>query len=94
MANKKPKAGKKVPMKKSATPAENSRMYIRVSDTKDQDMLLDLKKVIEANSGETEVVLVVGADKQIIRLPSRMDSRAEAVDKVVALVGSENLKLQ
>lgn len=89
---KKPKVGKKVPMK--AVRPETARMYIRVADSKDQEMLMDLKKVIEENRGETEVVLVVGSDKQVIRLPSRMDSGAESVDKVVALVGSENLKLQ
>jgi DNA polymerase-3 subunit alpha len=91
---KKPKAGKKIPMKKATAPAEPSRLYIRMVDTKDQDLLLDLKKVIEANSGEVEVVLVVGPNKQVIRLPSRVNPIPESIDKVVALVGAENLKLQ
>lgn len=90
---KKPKAGKKVPMK-AAAKSESSRLYIRVEDSKDQEMLMDLKKVIEANSGDTEVVLVVGTDKQVIRLPSRMNNKPESIDQVVALVGAENLKLQ
>lgn len=91
---KKPKATKKVPMKPAPVASESARMYIRVADSKDREMLMDLKKVIEDNRGETEVVLVVGDDKQVIRLPSRMDSAPECVDKVVALVGSENLKMQ
>lgn len=94
---KKPKISKKVPMKassKAASKTEAARMYIRVADSKDQDMLMDLKKVIEGNQGDTEVVLVVGDDKQVIRLPARVDNAPESVDKVVALVGAENLKLQ
>lgn len=90
---KKPKTGKKVPHKPAA-PKSSSRMYIRMKDTSDQDLLLDLKAIIEANSGDTEVVLVVGSDKQVIRLPARVNSAPESVDKVVALVGAENLKLQ
>lgn len=90
---KKPKITKK-PSVRSVSPVDSARMYIRVADSKDQEMLLDLKKVIEANRGETEVVLVVGDDKQVIRLPAKVNSAPESVDQVVALVGSENLKLQ
>lgn len=97
---KKPRAGKvaavvpaKTTVPMSAKTVEQ-RMYIRVPDSKNQDMLIDLKKLIEANRGETEVVLVVGNDKQVIRLPSRVDSAPESLDQVVALVGAENLKLQ
>lgn len=90
---KKPKAGKKKSALK-AVKADPARMYIRLPDSKDQEMLLDLKKVIEANRGDTEVVLVVGSDKQVIRLPARVDSGPESVDQVVALVGAVNLKLQ
>jgi len=89
---KKLKVAKKVPMKKAAP--EPSRMYIRMADTKDQELLLNLKRVIEANSGDTEVVLVVGADKQVIRLPARVDNAPASIDKVISIVGAENCKLQ
>ena len=90
---KKPKPGKKVPHKPVST-TQPSRMYIRMTDTSNQELLLDLKSLIESNSGDTEVVLVVGADKQVIRLPARVNSSPDSVDKVAALVGVENLKLQ
>jgi len=91
---KKPKASSSLGGAKKTASAASERMYIRVADSKNQDMLLDLKKVIDDNSGETEVVLVVGDDKQVIRLPAKVSSSPESVDQVVALVGSENLKLQ
>jgi DNA polymerase III alpha subunit len=91
----KPKAGKvsKVPHKPSAT-TSSSRMYVRMNDTTDQALLLDLKTVIESNGGETEVVLVVGPNKQVIRLPSRISTAPEAVDQIINLVGADNVKLQ
>lgn len=90
---KKPKAGKKVAAKKPADTAAK-RLYLRVADSKDQTLLMDLKKVIESHTGDTEVVLVVGNEKQVIRLPARISNQPTAIDALVALVGADNLKLQ
>lgn len=91
---KKLKAGKKTAPRKVTQADVTTRLYIRLADSRDQALLMDLKKIIENNSGEMEVVLVVGADKQVIRLPARINNSPDSIDQVVALVGTENIKLQ
>lgn len=90
-----PKVGKvsRKPVQHKPT-ATSQRMFIRVPSTEDQTFLVDLKKTIETHTGDTEVVLVVGEDKQVIRLPNKVSCQPDAVDVLASLVGAENLKLQ
>lgn len=72
------------------------RVYIRLENSGDQNLLISLKETIDTHIGETEVVLVLGAadKKQIVKLPGRM-SRDEAVlEKLHSLVGKTNVKVQ
>jgi DNA polymerase-3 subunit alpha len=71
------------------------KVYIRLERTDDQDTLLSLKSTIDAYSGDTEVVLVLGQQdqKQIIRLPMRMKPSETALSKLHELVGKQNVKL-
>nr|MBA3758521.1 hypothetical protein [Candidatus Saccharibacteria bacterium] len=50
---------------------------------------------IDGRKGNTEVVLVLGANenKQIIKLPMRVIPDAETIDTIGLLVGANNVKL-
>ena len=96
-----PKPTKKVVMTVASQTAKAAelagrKLYIRLEDSNDHDTLLALKQTIDANQGETEVVLVLGEDakKQIIRLPMRMNTSAESLTGLKELVGPEKIKLQ
>lgn len=72
------------------------RVYIRLLRSDDHDMLLALKQAIDEQVGESEVVLVMGADnaKQIIRLPSRVRTDEPVLSRLEELVGAGNVKFQ
>jgi DNA polymerase-3 subunit alpha len=97
-----PKATKKVPMRSagvtdSEVPAAvATRVYIRLSNSNDQAALVSLKQTLDAHSGETEVVLVLGEaeTKQAIKLPGGINRDGEGLELLRALVGADNLKLQ
>jgi hypothetical protein len=57
---------------------------------------MSLKQTIDEQTGENEVVLILGPDasKQIIRLPSRISTEAGSLSRLQDLVGAENIKLQ
>lgn len=78
---------------KASTPA---RIYVRLPDSKNQDLLMSLKTIIDGHQGDTEVVLVLGADndKQIIKLPMRMTATEAGLTKLRELAGNSNIKLQ
>ena len=85
------------PGAKSAIEASASpRLYIRLASSDDQKTLMTLKQTLDAFQGSTEVVLVLGnaSTKQAIKLPTGVDRESEAVSRLTALVGSENIKMQ
>jgi Icc-related predicted phosphoesterase len=94
-----PKLAKKV-ISRSAevetAPHKSAKVYIRLSKSDDNDLLLSLKQAIDEQHGDSEVVLVLGSDdaKQIIRLPSRMKSDVDSLKRLQSLVGSQNVILQ
>jgi DNA polymerase-3 subunit alpha len=96
-----PKATKKV------TPAEAApvskvvetipeRLFIRLVSSEDQKLLLSLKQTLDAHTGQTDVVLVLGqaSDKQIIKLPSGVTKNEELLNSLQALVGADNIKMR
>jgi DNA polymerase-3 subunit alpha len=97
-----PKARKSVPNAGSPRTAEQSslptmeRVYIRLEDSTNQELLVSLKETIDAHVGDTEVVLVLGppASKQVVKLPSRVDRGETVLEKLQTLVGATNVKLQ
>ncbi|MEI7682827.1 MAG: DNA polymerase III subunit alpha [Candidatus Saccharibacteria bacterium] len=72
------------------------RLYIRLEDSGNQDLLVSLKETIDVNDGETEVVLVLGPEKskQVVKLPSRVNCDTAVVEQIRELVGVTNVKLQ
>ncbi len=71
------------------------RVYIRLPDATDQNILLSLKQTIDTFHGDTEVVLVLGPDKnkQVIKLPARIQAHDEALAKLSNLAGAANVKV-
>jgi DNA polymerase-3 subunit alpha len=76
--------------------AKPSRVYIRLVKSDDHAMLAQLKTTIDAQQGDSEVVLVLGPDtaKQAIKLPTRMSSDTAALERLQSLVGAGNVVLQ
>lgn len=72
------------------------RLYIRLDDSSNQQLLVTLKQTIDAHHGSTDVVLVLGAtaDKQIIKLPQGVDKNDDLLSRLNQLVGADNIKLQ
>jgi hypothetical protein len=70
------------------------KVYIRLADTKDQNTLLSLKAAIDEHVGSTDVVLVLGEARQIIKLPGGIREDEQAIGKLQSLVGAENVKVQ
>jgi DNA polymerase III subunit alpha len=73
----------------------SKRLYIRLERSDDQATLLSLKQAIDQHHGDTEVVLVLGPvnDKQIVKLPMRMDSSQTVLETLSGVVGAGNVKL-
>jgi DNA polymerase-3 subunit alpha len=80
----------------SESPDRDPRVYIRLADSSNQQLLLSIKRLLDQATGSTEVVLVLGpaADKQIIKLPVGIKNEGDVLAQLKELVGAENIKLQ
>ncbi|HET6864048.1 MAG TPA: DNA polymerase III subunit alpha [Candidatus Saccharimonadales bacterium] len=69
------------------------RLYIRLEDSQDQPILMNLKQKLDGYKGDTEVVLVTGqsAAKQIIKLPQTIAINEESLRELAAIFGSTNV---
>ncbi|HEX9153342.1 MAG TPA: hypothetical protein VF809_00815, partial [Candidatus Saccharimonadales bacterium] len=78
----------------AAAPVE--RVYIRLHDSNNQQLLLSLKQCIDETKGPTEVVLVLGPSesKQIIKLPAGITKNDAILAKLKELVGDDNVIVQ
>lgn len=98
--------GKKKVMKKSAAskkpviteklgPDNAEKLFIRLSSSEDQKLLMLLKQTIDEHHGDTDVVLVLGPPdkKQVIKLPMKITTNKTSMTKLGELVGTENIKL-
>lgn len=74
-----------VPLKK--------RLFIRLENSSDQSILMNLKDKIDIFSGETEVVLVTGSaeSKQIIKLPQTVSINEESLRSIAQIFGATNV---
>ncbi|HMS50615.1 MAG TPA: DNA polymerase III subunit alpha [Candidatus Saccharibacteria bacterium] len=92
-----PKETKKAGVKKTETKAQSTirRLYLRVTNSEDNDKLMRIKQIIDRYPGETGVVLVVGAEnaRQAIKLPTTVDLASDVQEELNSVLGSENVKL-
>ncbi len=84
------------PTTDSRQPTAAQRVYVRLQNTSDEQVLLLLKETIDNHQGQTEVVLVLGeaASKQAIKLPGGIDHTSDGLSILRDLVGTENLVIQ
>jgi DNA polymerase-3 subunit alpha len=82
--------------KQSKTEGHSQRLFVRMNDSQNQEQLMNLKRLIDAHTGPTEVVLVLGQNeqKQAIKLPMKVSATADALDGLRNLLGETNVKLQ
>ncbi len=82
-------------VKKDDSNFVNKKLFLRLISSEDQQILLTLKDVIDKNKGDTEVVLVLGEEtnKQIIRLPMRVNIEADSLSVFQDLIGITNVRL-
>lgn len=95
---KKPKSLDELKTKKptSAKPEKiANRIFIRMANTDNTDLLKTLKKHIDNHKGDSEVVLVVGdqSQKQAIRIPEKTSQSNDSIDGLVQLFGVDNVKV-
>jgi hypothetical protein len=96
-----PKASKQKTGAKASTTSNDElnrgdpKLYIRLATSQNEIMLRDLKRTLEGNRGQTEVVLVLGdaESRQAVRLPDRIDSNDSVIAGLRELVGADNVKL-
>jgi len=69
------------------------RMYVRLTDTKNADLLVNIKSAIDNHAGDTEVVLVIGknAQKQALKLPQTITPNDVLINKIKEYVGDKNV---
>ncbi|MDB5166733.1 MAG: dnaE [Candidatus Saccharibacteria bacterium] len=82
--------------KAAAAPITPERVYIKLDNSQDQAMLMSLKMTIDNHRGDTDVVLVLGAEgsRQAIKLPGGIKREDAAINLLRDLVGPANIKVQ
>jgi DNA polymerase-3 subunit alpha len=66
------------------------KLYVHIKDPDNHDTLLQLKRICSEFSGNTDIVLVLGADKKsAIRLPFRVDGSDALVGELVKVLGED-----
>jgi hypothetical protein len=89
--NKRPTA--QVPHRPKSDEAKTHKVYIRLEDSSDQEMLMSLKEKLDGYSGKNEVILVTGPkdDKKAIRLPQSIEVNEESIRELADIFGSTNV---
>lgn len=89
-------AVKSVGSARSVSAPADPRLYLRLKDSGNQDLLVSLKRAIDQSPGETEVVLVLGPpeNKQVIKLPAKVNPTDTLLSTLGQLAGPTNIKLQ
>jgi DNA polymerase-3 subunit alpha len=83
----------KVPTKREAPEDRVHKVYIRLEDSSDQALLMNLKEKLDGYSGSNEVILVTGPkdDKKAIRLPQSIEVNEESIRELAGIFGSTNV---
>jgi DNA polymerase-3 subunit alpha len=74
-------------------PEKRPRLFIRIDSSDNNEALLSIKNVLDSSGGSTEVVLVLGPRKQIIKLPLKAETTKLVLDQLKVIVGTENVKV-
>lgn len=85
-----------LPKSADSKPLADPRIYIRMQDSQNHDLLRSIKQLLDSAPGSTEVVLVLGPSegKQIIKLPVGVKKTQPLLNKLQLLIGTDNIKVQ
>jgi DNA polymerase-3 subunit alpha len=76
-------------------PEELKKVYVHVKNPDDQAALIELKRLCSAHPGLSDIVLVLGAQKEsAIKMPFRVDGTDELVGLLVKLLGEDAVVLK
>ncbi len=71
------------------------KLFVHVKDPEDHTVLVDLKKICSEYNGNTDIVLVLGAEKKsAIKLPFRVDGSDALMGALVKLLGEDAVVLK
>jgi DNA polymerase-3 subunit alpha len=83
------KAPEKVARAEPLMVSKQPKLYVHVKDPNDQDRLLQLKQTFNQYPGESEIILVLGAQKEsAVRLPFTANITDELQGKITDLYGA------
>jgi DNA polymerase-3 subunit alpha len=93
-----PKSGKKVQARRIvsepliAQPLGPKKLYVHINDPDDHESLLSLKKACSDYVGESDIVLVLGAEKKsAIKLPFKVDLCKEFIAEMSKILGKDKV---
>lgn len=73
-----------------ATPYIPPKLYIHVKDSNDHDSLLAMKQTLNKYPGESEIIIVLGQDKEsAIRLPFKIDTSKDLIGQLSDIYGKD-----
>lgn len=84
------------PVEDTPPPAELvAKLYVHIKDPDNHDALLKLKQTLNQYPGDSEVILVLGADKKsALRLPFRVTPAPELQTELAGLYGNDCVALK
>jgi hypothetical protein len=70
----------------------SKKLYVHINDPDDHDSLLSLKKICSNYSGESDIVLVLGAEKKsAIKLPFGVSLSKELISELNNILGNDKV---
>lgn len=74
-------------------PISAQRVYVKLNDFDNDDLLISLKETIDLKDGKVKVILVngEGSQKKAIQLPNKIEANSTQISRFEELVGSENV---
>lgn len=90
-----PKPSSKQVKERKQTTTKAPKLYLRVEDSSNNELLYSIKQALTETAGDTEVILVLGkeANKQAVRLPFKAKIDPDSLSELELLVGKNKVKL-
>ena len=73
--------------------AQSEKLYLRVRDSSDSEILMDIKQIVEKHPGKQTTILVLGDDnsKQAVKLPQKVDLNDSLTSELSTVLHDENV---
>jgi DNA polymerase-3 subunit alpha len=87
-----------VTQKVVSVPVEDNshkKLFVQVKNPEDHESLISLKKICSDHPGMNDIILVFGTEKKsAVKLPFRIDSSPELVEKLIKILGESSVVLK